>query len=126
MATAENVGGYLSLIASADLSSYQYHAVKIDTSGYVALCGDGELAVGILQDAPDTAGDICQVAPLNGRKLKAVVGTGGITAGDDLGVDASGHLVAAATGDQVVGVALETAAAGAIAQFIALSSGNAD
>lgn len=55
----------VALIADADLSSYQYRAVKAGSDGtdYVSLANAGSdpTPIGILQNDPDTAGDEASV-----------------------------------------------------------------
>lgn len=94
----------LSLPAAADLSDEQFYAVKVDSSGKAALSGDGENAIGILQDKPDAADKIANVMVLG--VSKAVYG-GSVTAGDNLASDASGKLVTATGDDAIIAVALE-------------------
>jgi hypothetical protein len=93
-----------SIIASADLSSYQYYCVKINSSGLCALCGDGENAIGILQNKP-VSGDVCDVMVLG--ESKAIYG-GSVTAGSNLASDSNGRLVVASGSDAIIGVAKES------------------
>lgn len=53
-------GSRFSLEAAADLSAKQYRAVKVDSTGKAALCGDGEAAIGILQNKP-TSGQTAEI-----------------------------------------------------------------
>ena len=46
--------------AGADLTGDQYKIVKLNASGQVVLAGAGELAVGVLQNKPDS-GEAAQV-----------------------------------------------------------------
>jgi hypothetical protein len=96
------------LVAAADLSSYQYRAVKLNTSGEVALCGAGEAAIGILQNKP-VAGEACEI-DMDGIS-KAVMGATIANAGGKLASDANGKLVAAVSTNYVVAQLLTTAAA---------------
>lgn len=50
----------VSFIAGADLSSYRYAPVKLDSNGNVVLAGPNERAIGILQNTP-TAGQAASV-----------------------------------------------------------------
>jgi hypothetical protein len=99
----------LSFPASADLSSYQYRAVKL-SGGQLALCDTlGEKAMGILQDAPAAAGAAGSVAVYGATK--AVAGAA-VTENDPVGPDASGKLIKMDEEDEAcLGRALETAAA---------------
>jgi hypothetical protein len=96
-------------IASADLSTYQYHAVKLSAANTVALCGNNERAIGILQDKPAAAG---------AAALVCIGGTSKLVAGELIAVGkhitskADGHgEVADAAGEWVFALALENSAA---------------
>jgi hypothetical protein len=95
--------------ASADLSSSQFCFVVVNSSGQLAAPTAGGDADGVLQDKPNAQGQIGEVGILG--ISKALVGTGGVTAGDLLAVDAAGKVVTAATGNKIVGKALATGAA---------------
>lgn len=102
------------LIAAADLSAAQYCFVGVDNAGKVALpTATGQVCVGVLQNKP-TAGQVAEVMVTGVTFLKAD-GTG-LTAGDKIeAVTTTGVAqVAAGAGTNIQGVALETAAAGAI------------
>jgi hypothetical protein len=130
--------GCTSLLASGDLSTKQFYAVKIDTSGNIALTSTGECAVGILYSKPSAAAAIAMVKVLNGTKCKAIAG-GTVTAGDFLKSDSAGKLVTAVKGktdtsdagaaadpligSHVLGVAIDSAVSGDIFQFLALPMG---
>ncbi|OPY64087.1 MAG: hypothetical protein A4E56_00141 [Pelotomaculum sp. PtaU1.Bin065] len=101
----------LTLIASTDLSAYQYRAVKLDANGQSALCGAGENAIGIQRDKPSAAGRESSVAALG---VALAEYGGAVTAGYNLASDAVGRLVHAADGDAVVGLALEGGASGEV------------
>lgn len=101
-------------IAAANLSSSQYFAVKQTTTArQVNLASTGgEAIAGILLNTP-LAGQgviICQ------RGIcQAVAGAAGFNAGDQLMTEAgTGKLVTKTSTNVVVGVALETTAAGAV------------
>lgn len=118
-------------IAAADLSSSGNVGVKIDTAGKVALCGAGEFAIGILQNAP--VADALAVVRIAGISAMKADGTG-VTRGDRISCAANGlgrattstatGLGATKTDDagtaldpllgaNILGVALSTAAASA-------------
>lgn len=101
----------VTLEASADLSSNQFYAIKVDSSGQAALAGDGENAVGILQNDPDAAGKAAEVMFLG--VSKAALG-GTVTAGDNLASDTNGAFVTATGGDAVIAIALEGGDSGEI------------
>ncbi len=84
--------GSISREAKRDLSSYQFHAMKIDTDGlidYVDTSSAGPV-MGILQNAPAAAGAEAEVAT-KGTSLARIGGT--VAEGDKLGSDGSYHLV---------------------------------
>lgn len=108
----------ISLPANTDLSSNQYFLVTITNSsgvGRVALSGDGEYAIGVLQNKPAAAGDVARVAISGIAKAEA---GGSITAGDPVASDASGNVVSAASGDIVVGMAVNSADDGDIVEIL--------
>ena len=110
-----------SLIAAADLSSSQYGAVVVDTNGKAALPGSaGVQCVGILQDKPKS-GQVGTVMVLG--ESKAVAGTGGVTAGDALHAATDGSVVTATSGKFILGIALDTAAAGAYTTVVLVPGG---
>jgi hypothetical protein len=111
----------ISLPASTDHSSNQYKFVTVNSSGQVALTGNGAEVDGVLQDKPAAANRQASVA-ISGV-TKVLLGTGGVTAGDDVASAASGLCVTAATGDVIVGRALQTGSSGDIVAIL-LKLGN--
>lgn len=111
------------MIAGADLSAKQWTFVKMNTSDRtVVSAGDGEAAFGVLINDP-TSGAAATVVT-HGRVI-VEVGTGGLTAGDTVGVDANGEAVDSATSDIIVGICVEGAAAGGRAVIDFFRGGNA-
>jgi hypothetical protein len=53
--STDNPGIDISLPAADDLSTKQYYAVKVDSSGNAAVAGAGQPAIGVLQNKPDAA-----------------------------------------------------------------------
>lgn len=105
MASYDNVQT-LSLDAGADLSAKQYFFVKAGTSANQAVvCGDGENALGVLINAP-ISGEPAAIAFSGVVKVSA---GGSIALGARVASDAAGEAVTAASGDYVLGVALEAA-----------------
>jgi len=89
--------------AAGDLSDYQYYPVQINASEQVILASDaGDECVGILQDAPDTAGHACSVGF---KGVTKAVGGESIDAGAKVGIGAGGKLVTYVSGG-VVGYAI--------------------
>lgn len=119
MAT-ENMVLSTSWPASGDLSSYQYHAVKI-SSGEVALCGASDIPIGILQNQPDADGVAAEVG-LIGISKAVVDGSTNVAIGDFLAVNSDGHLIKTTTAsDQVVAQALEAVTADGIVAKVLLA-----
>jgi len=90
-------------------------AVKIGASGdYIAVgAANTDPCIGIVQNAPDAAGALAEVA-LPGGGAKALAGEA-ITKGKLLVCGAAGSLVQAnASGDRVIAMAMEDAASGDI------------
>lgn len=96
----------ISLEASGDLSANQWYFVDVDTNGQAAVVGDGADAIGVLQNDPDTQGHAASVA-IDG--VSRVSCGASVTAGDDVSSDANGQAVTSASGDVVLGKALEDA-----------------
>lgn len=106
----------LSAPASGDLSAKQYYPVKINSSGQLATCADGEHAAGILQNKPAAAG---RAGSYRRYGESWVVGDGSITAGDYLAADSSGYASTATSGDEIFAQALETnSTAGALIRCV--------
>lgn len=102
-------------VAAVDLSAAQYLAVKQTTTPrQVNLASTGgEAIAGILQNTPGAN----QAASIVQRGIaRAVIGAGGVTAGDQLQTEATtGKLITKVSTNVVVGVAIETVAAGGVA-----------
>lgn len=114
-------GQSISLVAAADLSAKQFLAVKVDSNGQAAVAGAGEAVVGILQNNPP-AGSAGAVMISGSTKAKA---GGNIAAGAVLAANAAGALVAATTGNYIVGIAKTAAASGDTFEVILKSLGKA-
>lgn len=92
--------------ASGNLSDYQYHAVKISGSA-VALCGENDIPIGILQNKPNAAGVAAEVGLIGISKAVVDGNSVNVAIGDFLAVNSSGHLIKATTpGDNTVARAL--------------------
>lgn len=93
--------------AGADLSTYQFHFVKLNGSGQIVpITADTDKPIGILQNKPPL-GQAGTVWMAGISKLKS---SAAITAGAVVGPSANGRGVAAAT--KPVGYALDTTTAG--------------
>lgn len=96
--------------AAADLSTYQYHFVKLSAAYTVALCGANEHSIGILQNKPSAAGAAAVVA-LPGGTSKHVAGEA-IAAGKFITSKADGHgEVVDAAGEYCGALAIDAATA---------------
>lgn len=93
--------------ADADLTTKQFFCVKAAAGGEIALSGDGEAILGILQNDPNTgeAGNV-----MSAGISKAVAGAA-ITEGDLIASDANGKIITAASADRTIGQALDAASA---------------
>ncbi len=89
--------------AAANLSAKQYYVMKISASQKVNICGDGESGVGILQNDPELG----QEASLMISGISPAIYGGTVAANDNLASDASGRLVTAAAGKNVIAIAVE-------------------
>jgi hypothetical protein len=89
--------------AGSDLSTKQFYAVKVGSTSKLALCGTSNQALGILTDKP--AADGAPGAVCIFGFTKAIAG-GTITPGNMVATDSAGKLVAAASGDIAVGIAI--------------------
>jgi len=84
----------ITIPASADLSAYQFRAVKLGATG-AALAGAGEAAIGILQDNPNALGVPANVAVAGISKLWV---TGAISINGAIRSSTVGIGVASSTG----------------------------
>ncbi len=101
----ENLGKCVTLPANTDLSASQYCFVDVNSSGKVAVAGDGADSIGVLQDDPAAADrGACVMVGSGITKVK----TGGTcTAGSWAASDSTGRAVNAISGDQILGQFLE-------------------
>ena len=61
----------ITMKAAADLSSYQYCFVKLTADNTVNVCGDGEQALGVLQNKPTVAGQAARVRVMGASRIVA-------------------------------------------------------
>jgi hypothetical protein len=125
----------VTLPAAADLSSSQFLAVKVNSSGQAAVASTGEFCAGILQNKPGSG----QAATVAYGGISKVVAGGNVTAGMTLAANSSGKLVNAAeavvnTSDaggatdaviasNVVGIALASGVANDVIPMLVLMAG---
>lgn len=105
----------ISLEAGQDLSAKQFFFVSVSSDGQIDPTGDGAAAVGVLQNDPAAAGRAAEVCIGGVTKVSA---GGTIAAGAAVASDAAGEAVTAATGDVVLGIALEGASDGDIISIV--------
>jgi len=97
---------------TTDLSGSCGLAVVVNASGNLVLAGAAVFIDGVLVDDPKTG----QAGTYQVRDIAKVVAGAAITRGANLTTNASGQFITAATGNPIVGKALE--AAGAASQVI--------
>lgn len=105
----------ITLPASADLSSYQYYFVDVDTSGLAAVVASaGAKCVGILLNKPSAANAASEIADIAAGGICKVKAAAAITCGDEITPAADGRAQTATSSQIVVGRALEAAAAAGV------------
>jgi len=108
-------------VAGEDLSAAQFKFVTLEADGQIDLADSaGERALGVLLNKP-TAGAAATVA-MTGKVM--VEAGASVTAGDQLQTDAAGDAITAASGDVVMGYALEDAVDGQIFAMELIQGGN--
>jgi len=97
----------ISLEAAADLQENQYHFAVVDADGYAALSGDGEAAIGVLQNKPGEATDEAgEAASVRVYGVSKVYAGEVIVPGNEVASNLNGEAKVAGAGDRVLGVAL--------------------
>jgi hypothetical protein len=91
----------ITLKAGADLSAKQYFFVKIDANGDAVLAGNGENAIGVLQNAP-ASGEAANIA---------VAGVSKVIIGDTTSLDSGVVISSDANGKATLGVSTDFALA---------------
>lgn len=105
------------LLASGDLSTKQFYIVKMhSTDLQVAVAGNAEQGIGVLQNKPSAAGRAAEVSGI-GDVTKVLAGDT-LTVGARIGSDTDGKAVPAASGDYILGICLIGAAAGEYATML--------
>ena len=114
MATTFEASVVVSFPAGSDLSTFQFYPVAVTTSATYPQGALGTIGAtttkpfGVLQDAPDTAGDMAAVVIKGPSKCVAYGGT--INTDDSLGVAATGEAVVTTTDNRwILGDSMETA-----------------
>lgn len=101
----------LSAPANVDLSTKQYYAVKLNSTGKLVVAGAGTPIAGVLQDKPSAAG-MGGAYGIAGRTAVALGGTA--TPGAMAAVDSNGKFLDAVSGDIAVGIFAVGGASGEI------------
>ena len=115
------VGTDITLVASGDLSASQFCSVKLDANGRSTLSGASDLnQIGIQQDKPTALGQASTIRTAGVTKVKA---GGTIAIGDRLTSNASGALIAATTGKQILGIAITAGVSGDIINMLITARG---
>jgi hypothetical protein len=108
-------------VAGSDLTAAQFKFVSLAADGQVDVtAAAGGNAIGILSNNPDV-GQAATVTVSGGYMVEA---GGTITAGDQVQSSATGTALLAATGDVVLGYALEDAVVGQIMRIEFITGGN--
>lgn len=99
----------LTLEAAADLSAFQYMAVRVSALNKCNVASDATASsvIGILQDKP-ASGRFATVGYLGLSKATA---GGAVTAGDRITFNGSGRIATVASGQMCIGQSLETSTA---------------
>jgi hypothetical protein len=95
--------------ANTDLSTKQYYAVSINSSGEAVVAGAASVKPYILGNKPSVAG---QPAEVIYSGVCPVVCGGTVAAGDSVKTDSAGKIVAASSTNASIGVALTGGASG--------------
>jgi hypothetical protein len=118
-----NDEGYITRLASADLSAKQFFIVKQATDRTVSLSSAAtDFHIGVIQLGAASGGEVSIAARNKDGTFKVAAGAA-ITAGTFLTADSTGRAVSTTTpNDEVIGVAQEAAsAAGQIIEYLPLS-----
>jgi len=108
-------------VAGSDLTAAQFKFVSLAADGQVDVtAAAGGNAIGILSNNPNV-GQAATVTVSGGYMVEA---GGTITAGDQVQSSATGTALLAATGDVVLGYALEDAVVGQIMRIEFITGGN--
>lgn len=113
--TPESVTSYP---ASADFTALKWPRLAVVSAGrLVGLCGAGARPDGLLMNNPDV-GEQGRVQTYDGQAQEKIEAGGTFAAGIELASDAVGRVVAAVSGNQIVGVSNEAGVIGRIIGFV--------
>lgn len=114
MATQKYIEGFsYAANAASDLTGKENIFLAVQTDGRLDVAGNGGLVIGVAYEV-----DIVNrpVTAVYGSNSKVVVGTA-VTAGQQIASDGAGKAKPALTTNYVVGIALESGAAGTVIEF---------
>lgn len=101
--------------ANTDLSTKQYYAVDLNSSGNAVVAGAGNTFVGVLGNKPSAAG---QAAEIMISGLVPMVCGGTVAIGAPVKIDSSGKAVTASSGDKAIGRAFSAGTSGTNANIL--------
>jgi len=113
-------GNHIAFKATSDLSTKQFYIVKLDSTENVAVLASAatDKLIGVLLNKPKS-GETMDVYARNASGTGKVIAGGDITVGAYITSDGDGKAVATTTArQQVLGIALEAAAAGDIFKYM--------
>lgn len=116
MATEASQPLKITLQAASDLSSYQYHFIKMDSAGKATpVTATTDAPIGVLQNNPSNTNEGCEVVVVGVTKLSA---DAAVNIGAYIGVSADGQATMKTAGTDttgyLAGVALDTASTASI------------
>lgn len=101
-------------VVGSTFASKQFTFVTLNASAQLATPAAGAYAIGVIQDKPASgAAQVCGVGDFS----KVVCG-GSFSAGDNVATDVNGKAVAAVSGDQILGIAMEAGALNKVATIL--------
>lgn len=131
-----NVGQDFTFLANSDLSTKQFYFVQLASTGYLVTPSTaGQRSLGIQQDTPNGTASAPIGSQIRTAGTSKVVCGGTFSAGDLLTTNASGQAVKytgatvftgtpyTVSGSQVLGIALNAGASGALASMLFQPSG---
>lgn len=114
MAT-DNVGLDLTLISAADFTASQFLCASVNSSGRAVLADADDLnQIGVIQNNPPSG----QATTVRIFGVTRAVYGGTVAAGARVTSNAAGRIVAATTGQQVIGIALVSGVTGDIGRIL--------
>lgn len=111
---AYEIPGFSLTLPAGAADLVQYTAIAVDADGLAVVPAAGGDIVGVIQNKPKAG----QAATVMCSGVTILLSAGAVVAGGGVAVDATGAAVPAATGDAVIGTALESAASGEFATVL--------